>query len=69
MSGASRLQGIDCMFVALLLLLSAAWDGAMELALKIGFICSVVVIDPTYLGAKIVVAQAPDAETLPVYLW
>ena len=68
MSGAARLQGIDCMFVALLWLLSAAWDGAMELALKFGFICSVVVIGPTYLGATIVVAQALDAETPPVYV-
>ena len=45
------------MFGALLWLFTPAWD-AVKLTLKVGFICSFVVIDPAYLGATIVVAQA-----------
>lgn len=41
----------------LLWLFSPAWD-AVELTRKVGFICPLVVIDPTYLGGTIVVAQA-----------
>ena len=43
------------MFGALLWLFSPAWD-AVELPLKVGFICYFMVIDPTNLGATIVVA-------------
>ena len=32
---------------------------AVKLTLKLGFICPFVVIDPTNLGATIVVAQSP----------
>ena len=42
---------------ALIWLFSPAWD-AVELTLKVGFICPFVVDDPTDLGATIVVAQA-----------
>ena len=45
------------MFWALLWLFSSAWN-ALELTMNIGFICPFVVIDPTNLGTKIVVAQA-----------
>ena len=38
-------------------LFSPAWD-AVQLTLQVGFICPFVVIDPTDLGATIVVAQA-----------
>ena len=38
-------------------LFSSAWD-AVQLTLQVGFICPFVVIDPTDLGATIVVAQA-----------
>ena len=41
----------------LLWLFSPAWD-AVNLTLEVGFICLFVVIDPTNLGATIVVAQA-----------
>ena len=41
----------------LLLLFSPAWD-AVQLTLQVGFICPFVVIDPSDLGATIVVAQA-----------
>ena len=41
----------------LLWLFSPAWD-ANKLTLQVGFICPFVVIDPTNLGAIIVVAQA-----------
>ena len=41
----------------LLWLFSPAWD-AVELTRKVGFICPLVVIDPTDLGGTIVVAQA-----------
>ena len=42
---------------ALLWLFSPAWD-AVKLTLQVGFISPFVVIDPTELGATIVVAQA-----------
>ena len=42
---------------ALLWLFSPAWD-AIELTLKVGFICPFVVIGSTELGTTIVVAQA-----------
>ena len=41
----------------LLWLFSPAWD-PIELTLQVGFICPFAVIDPTDLGATIVVAQA-----------
>ena len=49
--------GYDCLFGALLSLFSPAW-GAIKLTLKVGFMCPFVVIDPTDLGATIVIAQA-----------
>ena len=61
----------------LLWLLSPAWD-AVKLTPPVGFTFPYVVIDPTYLGATNVVAQAfmldhlqpiPDAENLPFYRW
>ena len=42
---------------ALIWLYSPAWD-AVQLTLKVGFICPFVVDDPTCLGATMVVAQA-----------
>ena len=56
-------------------LFSPVWD-AVILTLDVGFICPFVVIDPTDLGATIVVApgrmldiflSSPDAESLPSY--
>jgi hypothetical protein len=56
-------------------LFSPAWD-AVTLTLDVGFICPSVVIDPTDLGATMVVAPGrmidsflsiPDAESLPLY--
>ena len=56
-------------------LFSPAWD-AVTLTLDVGFICPFVVIDPTDLGATMVVAPGrmidsflsiPDAESLPLY--
>ena len=41
----------------LLWLFSLTW-GAVELTVQAGFICPFIVIDSTYLGATIVVAQA-----------
>ena len=43
----------------MLWLFCPAWD-AVELTLQVGFICSFVVIDPTDLGATIVVATPRD---------
>ena len=45
------------MFWDIAWLFSPAWD-TIEVTLQVGFICPFVVIDPTYLGATIVVAQA-----------